>query len=75
MKILRMKQSGRRVSLSDRKAAVYLRLKIAREEPLVIKRPLPVVSMPDIEESSPEESKIKPGSKRRYRRRDMERED
>lgn len=77
MKTMIMKRSGKRLVVSDRKAAIYTLMGIAFEDlQPVVKVPLvkvPQVKTKPIEESEPEPQK--PTSRRRYRRRDMRAEE
>lgn len=78
MKIIRMRRSGRRLEVSDRKAALLVRIGAATEEPPVVKKPLPQEAIEpatpaEVEEISEKQQEKKP-TRRRYRRRDMEAE-
>jgi hypothetical protein len=73
MKTMVMKRSGKRLFLSDRRAAIFKKMGVAYEDSQpVIKRPL-IEAMPA--EVEMEQEPQRPRSRRRYKRRDMEAEE
>lgn len=76
MKTMIMKRSGKRLVVSDRKAAIYVLMGIAFEDlQPVVKAPLVKTKPIEKPEPDPELGPQKPTRRRRYRRRDMDAED
>lgn len=86
MKIVIMKKSRRRLALSDRRAALFVKMGIARvDEDIVVKAAIPAATSADeAEEELPESedagndtetAKPKTRKQRNYKRRDMQAEE
>lgn len=76
MKTMIMKRSGKRLVVSDRKAAIYVLMGIAFEDLQPVVK-VPLVKTKPIEEPEPDPrpEPQKPIKRRRYRRRDMRAEE
>lgn len=72
MQIIKMRKTGKRLAVSDRKAGLFVRMGVADllDKP-VVKQPLPADPDPIDQGSEPEDKPIR----RRYRRRDMDAEE
>ena len=88
MKTIRMRKSGKLITANDHKARLLMRMKVAYQEPPVVKASVVIDDALDRGEEpeicgvseveaceNVEHKQGKKASKRRYRRRDMEAED